>query len=146
MLRKVLLSLTLAVAAQAAAAIDYRSVSVPAAVLYDAPSQAGKKLYVIKAQTPVEVVIRVEGWSKVRDADGTLAWIESRNLAQRRSLVVIASRGEIRQDERADAPVLAELDKWVAVDYVGPGAPGWVKVRHRDGASGFMRTTQVWGL
>jgi len=132
--------------AGAALAIDYRSVSVPAAILYDAPSQAGKKLYLIKAQTPVEVVVRLEGWFKVRDAEGTLAWIESRLLSERRMLVVTAPVAEIRQSDKPEAPVLAELDKWVAVEFIEPASPGWAKVRHRDGATGYIRATQVWGL
>ena len=146
MWRSILLFASLASVAGAALAIDYRSVDVPAAILYDAPSQKGKKLYLIKAQTPVEVVVRLEGWSKVRDAEGTLAWIESRNLAERRTLVVTAPQAQIRQADKPEAPVLAELDKWVAVEFVEMASPGWVKVRHRDGATGYMRSTQVWGL
>jgi SH3-like domain-containing protein len=130
----------------AALAIDYRSVDVPAAILYDAPSQMGKKLYLIKAQTPVEVVVRLEGWYKVRDAEGTLAWIESRQLAQKRTLVVTAPRAEVRQADNADAPVLADVDKWVALEFVEPASPGWAKVRHRDGVNGYIRSNQVWGL
>ena len=133
-------------AAGAVLAIDYRSVSVPAAILYDAPSQKGKKLYLIKAQTPVEVVVRLEGWAKVRDAEGTLSWIEARQLAERRMLVVTATKAEIRQSDKPDAAVLAELDKWVAVDFVELASPGWAKVRHRDGVVGYVRSTQVWGL
>lgn len=129
-----------------AAAIDYRSVDAPAAILYDAPSQKGKKLYLIKAQTPVEVVVRLDGWSKVRDAEGTLAWIESRYLAERRMLVVTAAKAEIRQAERPDASILVELDKWVAVEFLEAASTGWAKVRHRDGATGYIRSTQVWGL
>lgn len=132
--------------AASAQALDFRSVSVPAAILYDAPSQQGKKLYLIKAQTPVEVVVKLEGWYKVRDAEGSLAWIESPNLAERRTLIVTAPRGEIRQSDKPEAPVALELDKWVAVDFVEMASPGWVKVRHRDGVSGFIRTAQVWGL
>ena len=79
MWRRALVAVSLIGAAGAALAIDYRSVSVPAAILYDAPSQAGKKLYLIKGQTPVEVVVRLEGWHKVRDAEGTLAWIEAKD-------------------------------------------------------------------
>jgi SH3-like domain-containing protein len=130
----------------AALAIDYRSVNVPAAILYDAPSLAGKKLYLIKAQTPVEVVVRLEGWFKVRDAEGTLAWIEARQLAERRTLVVTAPIAEIRQSDKPEALVVAELEKWVAVEFVEPASPGWAKVRHRDGATGYIRATQVWGL
>jgi SH3-like domain-containing protein len=146
MWRRALVTISLIGAASAALAIDYRSVSVPAAILFDAPSQAGKKLYLIKAQTPVEVVVRLEGWLKVRDAEGTLAWIEARNLADKRTLVVTAPRAELRQVDKPEAAVVLELDKWVAVEFVEPASPGWAKVRHRDGATGYIRSTQVWGL
>jgi len=129
-----------------AQAVDYRSVDTPAAILYDAPSQKGKKLYLIKAQTPVEVVVRLGEWSKVRDAEGTLAWIENRYLAERRTLIVTAVQAEIRQVDKAESPLVARLEKWVVVDLVEPGSAGWVKVRHRDGASGYLRANQVWGL
>ncbi len=144
--RRTLVVLLLASAASATLAVDYRSVSVPAAILYDSPSQQGKKLYLIKAQTPVEVVVRLEGWFKVRDAEGSLAWIESRSLAERRMLVVTAPRGEIRQADKPEAPLVAELDKWVAVEFVEAASPGWAKVRHKDGEAGYIRSTQVWGL
>jgi len=129
-----------------AQAVDYRSVEPGAAVLYDSPSQKGKKLYLIKALTPVEVVVRLEGWSKVRDAEGTLAWIESKYLAEKRTLLVTAARGEIRQADRPEAPLVLEVDKWVALEYLDKAGVGWVKVRHRDGVTGFIRSTQVWGL
>ena len=146
MWRRALLVLSLFGVAHAAPALDFRSVNPPVAILYDAPSQQGKKLYLIRALTPVEVVVRVEGWLKVRDAEGTLAWIEARHLAERRTLVVTAPKAEIRQADNPDSPVIAELDKWVAVDFIELASPGWVKVRHRDGATGFIRSKQVWGL
>lgn len=146
MRRQLLLALSLIGAASAALAVDYRSVDVPAAILYDAPSQKGKKLYLIKAQTPVEVVVRLEGWFKVRDAEGSLAWIEARNVAERRMLVVIAPRAEIRQADKPESAVLAELDKWVGLEFVEMASPGWARVRHRDGVTGYVRSTQVWGL
>ena len=144
--RRLLATACLALLAAPVLAIDYRSVDVPAAILYDSPSLKGKKLYLIKAQTPVEVVVRLEGWFKVRDAEGTLAWLEAKQLSERRMLVVTAARAEIRQADKAEAAVLAELDKWVAVEFIEPAAPGWAKVRHRDGVTGFVRATQVWGL
>lgn len=144
--RRCLLAAILALAAGGALAIDYRSVDVPAAILYDAPSQKGKKLYLIKAQTPVEVVVRLDGWLKVRDAEGSLAWLEARQLSERRTLVVTAPKAEIRQADKADAAIMLELDKWVALEFVEPASPGWAKVRHRDGVAGYVRSTQVWGL
>ena len=145
MMRRLNVALLAIAVALPAAAADYRSVDVPAAILYDAPSQKAKKLYLIRAQTPVEVVVRLEGWAKVRDAEGTLAWIEAAQLAERRTLIVTEAGAELRASDKADAPVLARFDKWVVLEHVA-AAPGWVQVRHRDGASGMVRATQVWGL
>lgn len=146
MLRRALIILAMAAGALPAQALDYRSVEAPVAVLYDAPSQKGKKLYLVKQLTPVEVVVRLEGWVKVRDAEGTLAWIENKYLAERRTVVVTAPRAEVRQADQPEAPIAFLADKWVALDYLGPASPGWVKVKHRDGATGFVKAAQVWGL
>ena len=143
-MKRWLLLLALGVALPALA-IDYRTVEA-AAVLYDAPSQRGAKLFVIKRDTPVELVVSLEGWSKVRDADGGLAWIEKKFLAERRSVIVTASRAEIRQKADEASPLVFEADKKVSLDYLETSAGGWIKVRHRDGQSGYVRANQIWGL
>lgn len=125
-------------------AVEYRTVDVPT-VLYDAPSQKGAKLFVIRRGTPVELVVNLEGWSKVRDAEGSLAWIESKYLGKRRTLIVTAARGQIRQNADDSAPVSFEAEKNVSLDFVEVVPGGWVKVRHRDGQSGFVRINQIWG-
>jgi len=126
-------------------AIEYRTVDV-ATVLYDAPSQRGSKLFVIKRETPVEVVVSLEGWSKVRDADGALAWIEKRFLSEKRSVIVTADRAEVRQKAEEGSPLVFEAEKNVALEYLEAVPGGWIKVRHRDGQSGFVRSNQIWGL
>ena len=128
-----------------AQAIDYRTVDA-VAVLYDAPSQRGSKLFVVRKGTPVEVVVNLEGWAKVRDAEGGLAWIERKFLAERRSILVTADRAEVRQRTDEASPVVFEAEKNVALEYVDAVSGGWVKVRHRDGLSGFVRANQVWGF
>lgn len=128
-----------------ASAIEYRTVDT-ATVLYDAPSQKGSKLFVIKRDTPVEVVVSLEGWSKVRDAEGGLSWIEKKFLNDRRSVVVTADRAEIRQKADEASPLLFEAEKSVSFEYLESAPGGWIKVRHRDGQAGFVRANQVWGL
>ena len=128
-----------------ALAIEYRTVD-SATVLYDAPSQRGSKLFVVKRETPVEVVVSLEGWSKVRDADGGLAWIEKKYLSDRRSVIVTAERAEVRQKADDGSPIAFEAEKNVALEYLETAPGGWVKVRHRDGQSGFVRANQIWGL
>ena len=143
---KRLLPLLLAMCfAASASAIEYRSVNA-ATVLYDAPSQRGGKLFVIKRDTPVEVVVSLEGWSKVRDAEGGLAWIDKKYLAEKRTLIVVADRAVVRQKAEDGAAMVFEVEKNVVLEYLEPPAADWVKVRHRDGVSGYVRANQVWGL
>ena len=77
-------------------ALEYRSVATPA-ILYDAPSDQGRKLYIIAKQTPVEVVVSLEKWVKVRDMGGGLTWIERSRLSEHRTLQVSAARATVRQ-------------------------------------------------
>lgn len=127
-------------------ALEFRSVAEAGAVMFDAPSQKAKPLFIILRGTPVEAVVSLEGWVKVRDAAGDLAWIEKRSLAEKRMLIVTAKSAEVRGQAEAGAPLVFEADKDVLLELVEPGPLGWAKVRHRDGQSGFVRASQVWGL
>lgn len=126
-------------------AIEYRTVDA-VAVLYDAPSQRGSKLFVIRRDTPVEVVVSLEGWSKVRDAAGGLAWIEKKYLSEKRSVIVTVDRAEVRQKADEGSPLVFEAERNVALEYLETVPGGWIRVRHRDGQSGFVRANQIWGL
>ena len=141
----VLVSVVAAPAEETALAIEYRSVD-SATTLYDAPSVKGKPLFVIKRFTPVEPVVSLEGWTKVRDADGGLAWIEKKHLSEQRTVLVTASLAQVRREANDDAPLAFEAQKGVALEFVEPAVAGWAKVRHRDGMSGYVRASQVWGL
>jgi SH3-like domain-containing protein len=140
----------IAVAVMAAAAIpavaaDFRSVAENAAVLYDAPSVKSRKLYVVSHGYPVELVVVVEGWSKVRDASGDLTWIESRNLSEKRMVLVKTPLAQVREAAGDGAPVVFEAGQDVLLELLGIASGGWLRVRHRDGQVGFVRAAQVWG-
>jgi len=140
------LGLAVGLASQAALALDYRSVGENLAPMYDAPSQKAKPLYNIARGTPVEVVVSLEGWSKVRDARGDIAWIEKRLLAETRTVIVTARSAEVRAQSDAAAALVFEAEKDVVLDLLEAGPAGWAKVRHRDGQQGYVRVGQVWGL
>jgi SH3-like domain-containing protein len=132
-------------AALPAAALDYRSVAEPA-LLYDAPSQQGRPLFAIARGTPVETVVVLDAWVKVRDAKGDLTWIEKRLLSEKRMLIVKAERAQVRAQPEDPAPLVFEAERDVLVEYVELGPTGWVKVQHRGGQQGYVRIIQVWGL
>lgn len=129
----------------AAAALDYRSVS-ETAVLYDAPSQKARPLFAIAAGTPVEAIVTLDTWVKVRDMQGDLAWIERRLLAERRMLQVRAGGAQIREGADDSAVLVFEATADVLLELVEAGPPGWLKVRHAGGQEGYIKPAQVWGL
>jgi SH3-like domain-containing protein len=139
------LGLAALTAASAAQALDYLTVS-EAAPAYDAPSSKSRPLFVVLAGTPVERVVSLEGWSKVRDSRGDLVWIEKVHLADKRNVIVRADRAHVRIAADDKAALVFEAERDVVLEFVEAVAGGWVKVKHRDGQSGFLKAPQVWGL
>lgn len=136
---------TLMVAAGAAAAADFRSVT-EAAVLYDTPAIRGKKLYVAPRGMPVEAVVTTEGWVRVRDKTGDLAWIERKFLTEKRTVIASAPSVAVREQANDNAKAVITVAQDVVLELVDPPSSGWVRVKHRDGATGFVAISQVWGL
>ena len=128
-----------------AAALEFRSVTEPAAILYDAPSTKAQKLFVLSQGYPVEVIVKLEGWTKVRDDTGEFAWIENNRLSERHTVMVKVASAEARQAANEHSPVVFTAEKSVFLELVEM-AVGWAKVRHHDGATGFIKVSQLWGL
>lgn len=130
--------------AAVAGAADFRSAAAAAVVLYDAPSVKGRKLYIVNRGYPLEVVVQVEGWVKVRDATGTLSWVEAKSLDTTRN-VLLKTAATVRQKPADDAPVAFEAQRDLLLEMLEAANAGWVHVKHRDGATGYVRAANVWG-
>jgi len=138
-------ALAACVLAAPAAALEFRAVAENAAVLYDAPSAKSRKLYVVSRGYPLEVIVVVEGWSKVRDAGGEMTWIESKLLSDKRTVMVRRPLVQVREAADDNAPVAFQAQQDVLLELLEVASGGWLRVRHRDGQSGFIRISQVWG-
>jgi SH3-like domain-containing protein len=138
-----------AVGAQAA---EFRATG-EAAVLYDAPSARSKPLFVLGRDTPLEVIVPLEGWIKVRDAGGTIGWVDRKSLTDKRMLVVRTPIAEVFANPDPAGPLVFRAEQNVLLELAEPAAsagatanPGWVKVRHRDGQVGYIRIAQIFGI
>jgi len=136
----------LAMAAPPAGAAEFRSVAENAVVLYDAPSAKAKKRYILGRGYPVEVVVVVEGWTKIRDAGGELAWIETRSLSERRSVMVKTTLADVRTAAEDKAPLAFQAEQNVLLDLNELTGTGWARVTHRDGQTGYIKVSVVWGV
>lgn len=130
---------------QAASAADFKSVGDAPAILYDAPTLRGRKLSVAPRGMPVEVVVVQGDWDRVRDASGEFSWIEKRMLSERHTLVA-AQNATLRGAADDHSPAVARLDQGVVVELLEPPANGYAHVRHRDGTTGWIKVSEVWGL
>jgi SH3-like domain-containing protein len=136
----------LSLLAPAAHAVEFHAIGEGVAILYDAPSLKADRLFVASRGYPFEVLVKLDHWTKVRDSGGEVAWVESRLLGERRTVLVTAPVADIRAAPNAQAPIVFEAYKQVILEVVEAPADGWIKVRHRDGQSGFARLTHVWGV
>ncbi|HET9471992.1 MAG TPA: SH3 domain-containing protein [Usitatibacter sp.] len=142
--RRALAALALALAPGASFA-EFRSVGDRPAILYDAPSARADKLFAVTRLYPFEVLVKLDQWTKVRDANGEVGWIENGALGDRATAVVTVAVADVRARPDPQAPLVFEAYKQVLLEILEPAANGWVKVRHRDGQEGYVRVSHVWG-
>ena len=135
------------------AVADYRTTLDTPTLMYDAPSAKARPQFLFGPDVPVEVIVQVEGWTKVRDAGGTIGWMANKSLGEKHVLLVRVPAAEIRANPDDSAPLVFRAEQNVLLDMAETAtstattaAPGWVKVRHRDGQVGFVRISQIFGL
>lgn len=136
----------LMLAAATSQAFDFKTVGAAPAILYDAPSTKGGKLFIVPRGTPLEVVLTYGDWVKVRDLSGELAWTEAKGLSAKRNVIVRTANVKVRATADDNGAPVFIADKGVLLELVEPAAGGWVKVRHRDGLTGYIKNTDIWGL
>ncbi len=134
----------LLVICQAALAVEFVSVAEPA-ILYDANSLKAKKLFVATRYLPLEQIVVLENWVKVRDSTGNIFWIEKRNLSSKRYVVVTADVATVRNNWDDSAAMVFAAPRQLGLEWLGNTGAGWVKVRHRDSTTGYVKSADVWG-
>jgi SH3-like domain-containing protein len=139
-------ALSLMLAAAGSQAYDFKTVGAAPVILYDAPSTKGGKLFVVPRGAPLEVVLAYGEWLKVRDVNGELAWTEAKGLSAKRNVIVRAANLKIRATPDDAAAAVFTADKGVLLELSESVAGGWIKVRHRDGLTGFVKQSEVWGI
>ena len=127
------------------AVLQHVSVGERPTILYDGLSTKSNKLFILSRFQPLEILVRLDKWTKVRDAEGSIGWVENSYLGERRFVQVAANVAEIRASALVNSPMLFEAQRGVLLEITGAINDGWIPVRHRDGQSGFVRSVQVWG-
>lgn len=125
----------------------FRSIGTDDTVMYDAPSDKAKKLYQAPRGMPVEVIAVLQGWIKVRDMQGDIAWVQRDDLSDRRTVMARNTITLYREPSTlamhwfdVARGVVLELQDDLVDD------AGFIRVRHADGQVGYVQLDQVWGV
>lgn len=141
-----LIALALAALPLLAPAATFKSVGVPAAILYDGPSVRSNKVFLAPRAMPVEIISTIDQWVKIRDMSGDVMWVVKKDLSDARTVVALGTL-VVRSQPADSAPALFSLERSMVLEYLDPVPNGpWVRVRHRDGTIGYVRDSEVWGL
>lgn len=149
-LRRVSLPVALAFSLAAGSVhADFRQTSADATIAFEGPSSKATRQFIYSRGTPVEVVVQIEGWYKVRDAQGALAWVEKRALTERTNVQVKSPTADALAAPDAGSLIVFRAENGVLLTLVAPQPPNtgaWAQVRHRDGQVGFVRVDALFGL
>jgi SH3 domain protein len=123
---------------------EFKSVRV-STILFDAPSAQAQKIAIAPIGMPVEVLVKLDnGFVKIKDSEGAALWVDGKALSSNRTYVFVRS-GSVRAAPNTSAKIVLGLRSGVLVEGLAAVNAGWVKVKHRDGAVGFVNIEDVWG-
>ncbi|CAM8297571.1 SH3 domain-containing protein [Candidatus Methylopumilus universalis] len=126
---------------------EFRSVISPKTILFEAPSATTKRIYLVGEGYPLEVIVNLGDWLKVRDPYGTLSWAESKNLQSKRTVIVKVDKANIYKEPESKSALIATIEKDVVIELSDPLITnGWIKVRYQQDFDGYIQTSQVWGI
>lgn len=128
-------------------AAEFGSAALAPTILYDAPSPQAKKTFLLSQGYPLQVLVKIEVWVKVRDSTGSVGWVNQGSFSNRRMVQVKTSQAEVRQTASESAPVIFRVERAVMLELLeNPSANAtWLRIRHPDGSGGFIAAQQVWG-
>jgi SH3-like domain-containing protein len=128
----------------AIAAPDLVRVKVDEANLRNGPSTAAETLREAYENEPLQIVGRRGQWLHVSDFQGDRAWIYAPLTDSRPAVVVEADVANVRAGPGRRHEVLYTAERWTTFLVLNQRG-GWVRVRHTNGAEGWIHETLLWG-
>ena len=127
---------------------DFISVKVKQAVLFEGPSKTTEKMFIVTEGYPLEVLVSLKDWKKVKDHNGKISWIESKNTHNERTVLILKDDAVIFNQANEKSHKLANVDKFVVLKLNSSMLVGnWAHVKTQiEGLVGFINSREVWGL
>ena len=124
------------------------SVNADQAFLHEAPSDSTKKSYIVTKGYPLEVIVSLKEWKKVKDHEGLINWIKTSDLSSKRTVLNLKGDNSIYLEPSSASPILAKVNENVSLELLdAKKIDDWVKVYSKVGdIEGFIKATDLWGI
>ena len=124
------------------------SVNADQAFLHEAPSVSTKKSFIVTKGYPLEVIVSLKEWKKVKDHEGLINWVKTSDLSSKRTVLNLKGDNPIYLEPSSASPILAKVNENVTLELLdAKKIDDWVKVYSKVGdIEGFIKATDVWGI
>ena len=127
---------------------DFMSVNADQAFLHEAPSDSTKKSYIVTRGYPLEGVVSLKEWKKVKDHEGLINWIKTSDLSSKRTVLNLKSENSIYLEPSSASPILEKVNENVTLELLDTKKiDDWVRVYSKVAdIEGFIKATDLWGI
>jgi len=94
---------------------------------------------------PLKVLGTKGKWLKVADFEGDVGWVAAKLVNRKPHLIVKKPVVNIRSGPGTKYKLVGKANYGVVFKTLKQGRNGWVKVKHENGLSGWVKRTLLWG-
>ncbi len=121
----------------------YASVLKNGANIRSGPDTKKEILWTVFKGFPLQITSHQGKWAQVVDFDGDKGWITTDLLAKEKTVIVKAATANLRVGAGKDYEIVAEVKHGVVFKPLSTEGD-WVKVKHADGATGWILSKLLW--
>jgi SH3-like domain-containing protein len=127
----------------AAVAADYVSVKKDGVNIRSGPGTDHNVVWQVFESFPLKILKRDGKWVSVEDYQGDKGWIYSPLVSSKKTVIVNVEMGNMRSGPSTNDDVIAEVKKGVVFE-AREMSGDWIKVRYKDGLTGWMHNSLLW--
>lgn len=144
MKRFILVLLMIFCTAEAAYAIKMVSIDAGKVNMRSGPGSNYAILWELGKGYPLKVVGNKGNWVKVEDFEGDRGWVYRKLLGRKAHLIVKKRRVNVRSGPGRNYRVVGKANYGVVFRTLSR-KNGWVKIRHENGLTGWIKRNLLWG-
>jgi|TARA_B110000027_G_C15940712_1_gene221126 SH3-like domain-containing protein len=127
---------------------EFIAVKTKKSILYEGPSESTSKEFIVTQSYPLQVLVKLKDWIKVRDHEGKISWIKAKDITRDRTVLTLKNNVILFYKPSYSSVKLADISVNVALRLVSPlNTDGWIEVKTlSQNIEGFIRVQDVWGF